>query len=969
MDKFQGILFTLKKRKQYPDEPDKSFYDFTTFGYYDGLLVSHIDQWYQFRPAGIASICGYVSQGAPFTDIYVIKGFFPNNECIDDGLFDYSIWHKIGEKDSQGRISRATADLLEKNPYICLSSVHLSQTFVEKYDGSEKMTNEVKKYIKEVAEHENWNLRELHCAVFPTIGFSDYVIGFISKDFKNPTRCISKLREWKIKGKAVISSCYTICGVYKDFKVTKDNFNANLGARLIAEFSLREGTSAKEFHTVIKRKLIEKLTELHLEEQCKKAEAELEDYYITFGNVDTLVVPNINIESYLVLFMAQEFQPGDLFYKNYIIGTKTSICIAEKAEQESDGSNDGSNDENNDENSVELNRTNKKWREFSKDFETELRNRNYTVRMSRAIEQIIQNYYNIANTQHGFDIRYCLDDFISAILGYIRICWEDETADWEKINSAVRVFRDKVGDFIADLLRSDKPFIEGNTLLHPAIGTATKILFAYTAILNKIAMQMGDNGQQIVFLVISGGADATTAIDLFSFLDAEKISKSNKNQDKIKKPVLIVVPEKGLYDVKGTLFRLMHECMHYCGERRRTTRYELYLDIMAEMMSQDIVKLLFDKEFIEEYLSSQKMYLPQERYEHIYKTVCTKTDEWRMDFKKEVRECICKYTDFVDYRSQYSDESYYYENALFHARLAQDGNAGILSMDSMADIWNREGDSLSEKIKKVINDREAELYEMINKILQEEDANLYAANIRARRLAYQKQKGEDRRIKTYLDIYGSVLVDNYNVAIWKSLRQWYNYDAISKAGFWSMRESRADFLAIRLLDMRIEEYLLAFIYEEEDINRAMPITLDNVLRMGSVLRVGFGISSDNILKQGVRGNMLKYAERMKKCAGYEYEDKPNRMENYLNEYMDRIELLLKKYSEERWKGVAAKVEQYLADIETRLTQNSDIEQLKTVYRKCDMTDGDSAYTTIQYLFQQWEGLAKGDKNESGGCTD
>lgn len=72
MDKFQGILFTLKKRKQYPYKSDKEFYDFTTFGYYDGLLVSYIDQWYQFRPARIASICGYVSQGAPFTDIYVI---------------------------------------------------------------------------------------------------------------------------------------------------------------------------------------------------------------------------------------------------------------------------------------------------------------------------------------------------------------------------------------------------------------------------------------------------------------------------------------------------------------------------------------------------------------------------------------------------------------------------------------------------------------------------------------------------------------------------------------------------------------------------------------------------------------------------------------------------------------------------------------------------------------------------------
>ncbi|MCM1231263.1 MAG: SIR2 family protein [Ruminococcus flavefaciens] len=237
MDKFQGILFTLKKRKQYPDKPDKNFYDFTTFGYYDGLSVSCIEQWYQFRPAGIALTCGYVSQGAPFTDIYVIKGFFPDKGCIDDDWFDYSIWHKIGKKGSQGVVCKEAAKLLEAHPYICLSSVHLSQTFIEQFDGLEIITNEIKSYIKETAERENWNLREQHCAVFPIIGFSDYVIGFVSKDFRIPTYCISKLREWRIDDKAVISSCYTICGVYKDFQVTKDNFNGDSSKIILTETS------------------------------------------------------------------------------------------------------------------------------------------------------------------------------------------------------------------------------------------------------------------------------------------------------------------------------------------------------------------------------------------------------------------------------------------------------------------------------------------------------------------------------------------------------------------------------------------------------------------------------------------------------------------------------------------------------------------------------------------------------------
>lgn len=962
MSEFQGILFTLKKRKQYPSEPDKKFYDFTTFGYYDGLSVSYIDQWYQFRPAGIAKTCGYVNQREPFTDIYVIKGFFQNDEYLNDDLFDYSIWQKIGEKDAQNGMCSEAVDLLEAYQYICLSSIHLSQTFVEQCDGLKKMTNEVKKYIEATAKDEGWNLKELHCAVFPTIGFSDYVIGFVSKDFEIPTYCISKLREWKIDNKAVISSCYTICGVYKDFKVTKDNFNADSGVRMIAEFSLREGASAKEFHAVIRRKLIEKLKELQIGgKRLENAEAELEDYYITFGNVDTLVVPNMNIEYYLALFMGQEFQPGEIFYKNFIIGTKTSICIAKKVEQER-------NDKLHSVDSQKIIEPNvydihDKWKSFAQDFERELKKRSYTVRMSRAIEQIIQNYYNVANTLHGFDIRSCLDDFISATLEDIRVCWEDEETDWDKLKSTIKIFRDKVGDFVADLLRSDKPFIEGNTLSHPAIGTATKILFAYTAILNKIAMQMVDNNQKIVFLVISGGADATTAIDLFSFLEEEKI----KGKDNIRKPVLIVVPEKGLYDIKGTLFRLLHECMHYCGKRLRVERYELYLDIMAEMMSHDITKIFFDENFVEEYLSTQEIYLPQKQYEHLRKNIWMQTEEWCEEIKKSIKNCICGYTDFADYRRLNSNESNYYENALFHANSVNDGHAGILSMDSIADIWNKEKDSLSEKIEKIIKEREDELYEKINVLLQKEDINVCAANIRARRLAYQKEKGEDKRIRTYLNIYGAVLVDNYNVGIWKRLKWWYNYDAISKVGFWSMRESRADFLAIRLLDMRVEEYLLAFIYEEENIDRAMPKTLDNVLRMGSVLRIGFDISKDSF-KGDIREKILQYAGKMKKFAGYEYEDERDRMKDYLNEYIDRIELLLGKYEEKRWRGVAKNIEKYLLDISQTLLVDESIEQLRGIYKKCDMTNKEDTYATIQYLFQQWEQLAKGDKNETGRCT-
>ena len=151
-NRFQGILFTLKKRKQYPKTPDKEYYDFITFGYYDGLSVSCIDQWYQFRPVGIASLCGYVNPASPFADIYVIKGFFPDAEVEYDELFDYEFWAEFGKKRLNVNIPPKANEVLNQCPYICVFSIHLSRDFVRQCEDLDKMTNDIKSQIITVAK-------------------------------------------------------------------------------------------------------------------------------------------------------------------------------------------------------------------------------------------------------------------------------------------------------------------------------------------------------------------------------------------------------------------------------------------------------------------------------------------------------------------------------------------------------------------------------------------------------------------------------------------------------------------------------------------------------------------------------------------------------------------------------------------------------------------------------------------------
>ena len=143
----------------------------------------------------------------------------------------------------------------------------------------------------------------------------------------------------------------------------------------------------------------------------------------------------------------------------------------------------------------------------------------------------------------------------------------------ERLLSAVGIFRENIGDYLADMQRSDRSFIEGQSLSHPSIGSATKLLFFYNQYINETAQMLmetksgGNAGQEetYTFVIMSGGCDVTTASDIFSYMDpADEEGHSL---------IIITVPEMSLYDIKGTMFRILHECLHFCGERKREERF------------------------------------------------------------------------------------------------------------------------------------------------------------------------------------------------------------------------------------------------------------------------------------------------------------------------------------------------------------------------------------------------------------
>ena len=99
MNKFKGILFTLKKRIENISENDNDYYKYLVMGYYDGLEINTVDQWYKMRPRGLRELNLQVDISSPFVDQYTMRAFFPeNNHFISAPILPFPIASFDGRK-------------------------------------------------------------------------------------------------------------------------------------------------------------------------------------------------------------------------------------------------------------------------------------------------------------------------------------------------------------------------------------------------------------------------------------------------------------------------------------------------------------------------------------------------------------------------------------------------------------------------------------------------------------------------------------------------------------------------------------------------------------------------------------------------------------------------------------------------------------------------------------------------------
>ena len=613
----------------------------------------------------------------------------------------------------------------------------------------------------------------------------------------------------------------------------------------------------------------------------------------------------------------------------------------------------------------------KSYETFTEKYSEFLENNNFPIRSAIGLKQIMKNFLNIASLSRSFDISVVLGDTFMALMnavtyyiskpktlsmkiGQVEKKKEEYEAkiknEYRETVEAVKLYKESIGNFIADLMRSDCACIEGNTLSHPAIGSATKLLFSYTEILKSLTQKYNE-ADRLQFIVISGGCDQTEAEDLFSFASPEE-------NEKIKKLIIISIPEMSLYDVRGTLFRILHECMHFIGDRLRKERYRFIIEALSEYVAYDIAEMQFSEDLLHRYIKCASVRCNTELKQKIrlsYEECYRKNKKCA---EREIATAIKNSKLYVSY-TDHREDVYYHKGEILK---------NVLNSDQFAKgLGNTTEEDLREPICKILCNRYEQILKSFNDILCElyktEKENVGNTAYRLHQSCqlfdlllkqYQYKKSAKEYDKAAMDFVDKYFETFLYYVEHQNLKMDIHYPELVDDIFSAMVESYSDCSAISLTKMRVEDFLLSFIYEVWDIDSAFPLVLRNYLRIGADLKVMYGIEGK--LGDEIENRIKKKVENVA-VHGYIYKN--------TDDMIKRIDYILEKYQEEQFRGICENLEKYIKKF-LSLKQDAMYPGLKEIYKHCafrDEGENDSVYKSINAMLNQWRKIG-GISNES-----
>lgn len=957
------MILNFKKRRFFPNQDDTAAYQYTIFGYYDVMSIQPCHSWFEFSPTTPALAINEPYSG-DYYDEYPIKLIFPpieEQEVLEADGFCFSSWQQIAG------LERC------QNTYPPLLSVillNVSPLFFSEAPSSNSILVQMARQVRQAAGADE--LRKLCCAPLQSIGYYDFAVLLRTKDWGDALRLANSLRE-----NDSISNCYLIPGIYNQCGVSLNLLPPTSTIEFSVRFNLRPGISPTSFQeNLLSRLQKDYLTTVQPDSQellARKAQWEKvgPQFSMNYGRSDCLMTCGLPLRFLLPLFLNLDgkiglLNPGSPFFINYISSMRTSIrqpidrCrdtleFSSKRYSQKEAETGG-----------ELQALKEEFQDVLKRFQTYIAGNQLSIRQSRVLEEAMASFENLARNPHAFDICAIITPAFRTLLRNIdRTIGQigklngpaAHSSGMDSMNEMISAFRDLVGSFLLDLAVSDRFFIEGLKLNHASIGSATKLLFAYNHIANLVVQALsepGDKAKNYSFVVISGGCDITL---VHSIDDHLRPFPQPDNPAVIWEDRLLVVQlsEAGIFDIRGTLFRLVHEIMHFCGARLREKRAGAIVRQLALTVAETLRYALFSPKYI-----AQICRINRSSWRQLEGIVHCHDSQFTQDISEYLeKELLCniKLEDRqpIDLYSESLQERLYG----LCAQILQPSHTGT-----------------SEFVRRVYCAQLRAMVGIYSDCAKEKLAPGFLCSIptvgAADALSYLQAAEDcaDQPLATILHSRITLALVNITLAgmlgldcTYCSLPGWtssqmaklaaylqdYRLDSILDVIISLYSDGFADCMACTLLGLSASDYLLSFLYEIKDPDRAMPNTVLHTMRQGAVLEVCFGETGSSLSQQN--------AESLRKTFLH-WEKSGWTMGNLTgNNIVRRTNQLLRAYQLETSSGESQPLVEYLhhciaaTDPSVTLSFQPIRDLFQAAYH---VENHDSVSKCVQALLQFWQ---------------
>lgn len=1039
-EQYQGLVLNFYKQALHPSANAKlngfkgTYY---MFGYYDSLDIIHTKKWIQYSPRGIENLeqtnpVGESNDKIYDGDIYSVKLLVPPKKNMQ------SIKAKCGANYSMLCANKQTTS----PPLLSIMLFNFSKTFIGK-----ESQEDILESFATVLEKAGINLTQTESAIFQSIGYYDIVLLMYTDKWLDAHLIQEKIRTLRVDDFSrtndvndyVVSNCHLLHGAELS-KRWSDIKKLTSEQEFTVRFNLLPGKKLNVFSKSINDAVKQQL----LKEGLYTKDADHEELSIikTHGRSDCIVLGKLKTNEFLSLFLNTDsgspapFCPGSDFYKNNIINLRTSIRFVYNMDQNVEISNNNLPDANEEGRSQETYNNQKEGiRSNHNDFIDQM---NFTLnyldnlvdrqkihmREARALRRTLQIAQNFIEAPYSFDVWKIVSPVIQSLLRNLLV-WINYIENLDSNDAATKTenikdmfemigsFRQLVGQFLVDLMHSDRFFMEGITLIHPSVGSATKLLLSYNAMIIQLGTILNTSTNtkyKYSFLVTSGGCDITTATNLTQNISPAYEMNSQFNADNIHfvsgkdkfketwidrncledRIIVLQLSERSIFDVSGTMFRILHELMHYCGNRDRKSRAENIRKSFAYLIANYFANILLvpcDRAEIE-----NSFFITEETKKSLLGYVDEIRKKYTLQFADKLAKSFESDLGKIQISSDGEDscEFDYYSYPLIDNMISQYEAYFHPNIDQFSDcsktIYNIQLEyiiSCYEEIIKKFNENNfvsATSFSYLTSIQLKSYADKCTSTPIHRLLLddpfhthfdyvlYKKiYWAQSIAINPHLEVS---LIDKDEQDDIEKIKKFFKGNGIADMIWYLYRgyaESFCDCMACRILNISLPDYLLSFLYEKWDIMQAFPNnSLGHLLRIGSVLRVYF---CDDLTENKTALNNAANENITSRCNYWKDNGwlpagtlNSNELIAHTNEALESYESIFgKPQNSPVFNPLEAYLNARISSFENMLSQNPKdqhiISKIQETYRKnLDVSSSLKVYEASQSLLSYWSSL-------------